>query len=215
MSQPVSPVPPTRRRFSGDLALLAAYEGGSHVSFREIEGILNGRGLAALTLVLCLPFIQPIPLPGLSMVFGLAMMALGGRLVFKEQGTLPRLVSDRHIDTARLRRMAHGAQKVFRPVERFTRPRLSFFTFQPLRALIGASIILCGSALLLPLPPFILFSNALPAWAIILLCLGMMERDGVFVICGHILTVATWIYFAFWWEIVKVSVLNLFEMMGL
>ena len=40
------------------------------------------------------------------------------------------------------------------------------------------------------------FSNTLPALAILLLSLGMLERDGLFIVSGHVMNIVTVIYFA-------------------
>jgi hypothetical protein len=53
-------------------------------------------------------------------------------------------------------------------------------------------IIIAGLALMLPLP--IPFSNSIPAWAIVFLAIGMMEKDGLFVLLGHLTAIVTWIF---------------------
>ena len=47
--------------------------------------------------------------------------------------------------------------------------------------------------LLLPLP--IPFSNVIPAWAILLVAGGLLERDGAFILAGHIFTVLAIAFF--------------------
>ena len=47
--------------------------------------------------------------------------------------------------------------------------------------------------LLLPLP--VPFSNALPAFTVVLLAAGMLEKDGYFVIAGLLMFVITLIFF--------------------
>ncbi len=184
---------------------------GEVVTIAEIEEILKGRGFAALSLILCIPFIQPIPLPGVSVVFGVLIMALGLRLAFGESSGLPKFVKGRTVEAATLRKLLHGAEKIFSYVEKLFRPRFSLMLQRPMLNFVGVSIVLSGFALSLPLPPVILFSNSLPAWSIIFLSLGHLERDGVVVLIGHILTIATWFYFILWWEVVKYGLLRLVE----
>jgi Exopolysaccharide synthesis, ExoD len=50
--------------------------------------------------------------------------------------------------------------------------------------LIGLGIVIAGLGLRLPLP--IPFSNSIPAWAVVLLAIGMMEKDGLCVLLGHL-----------------------------
>jgi hypothetical protein len=39
----------------------------------------------------------------------------------------------------------------------------------------------------LPIP----FSNSIPAWAVVLLTIGMMEKDGLCVLLGYLMVVGT------------------------
>jgi len=58
--------------------------------------------------------------------------------------------------------------------------------------LIGLGIVIAGLGLMLPLP--IPFSNSIPAWAVMLLAIGMMENDGLCVLLGHLTAIATWAF---------------------
>jgi hypothetical protein len=170
------------------------------LSFDKIDVHLGGRGSIALSIVLCLPFLQPIPLPGLSVFLGVAMMAIGANLALGRAGTLPGFIKRREIDTATFKKIVSGAKRVFSYLERLLKPRLEIMNRRPLINLLGFSIMMSGLALSLPLPPIVPFSNAIPAWAIVCLCLGYLERDGLVVLIGHGLTVFTWGYFAFIWD---------------
>jgi len=195
----------SRQSFTADLDAIETLVKAHRVKVEEIERVLDGRGFASLALILSLPFVQPIPLPGLSMVFGVAIMALGLRLVLGRAGGLPQWVRRREIDGVTLQKMIHGARKIFAYVERFFKPRLALALRPPLESFVGLGIMLSGFAMTLPLPPVVLFSNSLPAWAIICLCLGYLERDGLVVVLGHVVALATWVYYAFWWEAVKLA----------
>jgi hypothetical protein len=58
--------------------------------------------------------------------------------------------------------------------------------------LIGLGIVIAGLGLMLPLP--IPFSNSIPAWAVVLLAIGMMENDGLCVLFGHLTAIAAWAF---------------------
>ena len=57
----------------------------------------------------------------------------------------------------------------------------------------------CGiitGALLLILPIILVpFSNTLPALAILFLCIGLLQRDGLCILYGHFFNIATIVYF--------------------
>lgn len=199
----------SHQSFTQDLQAIAVHANGEDISIAEIEQALHGRGFASICLVLCIPFIQPIPLPGLSVALGAAMIAFGLRLAVGSKGGLPQFIKRRRINTRTLQKIIEVATKLFTYIERFFKPRLKVMLKSPMLNLIGVSIMCCGFALSLPLPPVILFSNSLPAWGIIFLALGYLERDGVVIALGHLLTVATWIYFAFLWEAVQLGIESL------
>jgi hypothetical protein len=56
-------------------------------------------------------------------------------------------------------------------------------------------LILGGVLLMFPLG-LVPFSNTLPAFAILFLCIGMSQRDGWFVVAGYAATLATIVYFS-------------------
>jgi hypothetical protein len=58
--------------------------------------------------------------------------------------------------------------------------------------LIGLGIVIAGLGLMLPLP--IPFSNSIPALAVVLLAVGMLEKDGLCVLLGHLTAVASWVF---------------------
>ena len=76
-----------------------------------------------------------------------------------------------------------AASRAFRRLEKMLKPRLFYPEFPgAFQRVSGVLIVLCGLLLLLPLP--VPFSNAFPAFTIILLAAAGLERDGaVFVAC--------------------------------
>ena len=82
-----------------------------------------------------------------------------------------------------------------RQLEKFVRPRLAFLhAGAGMIRLIGLGIVIAGLGLMLPLP--IPFSNHLPAWAVVLLAIGMMEKDGLCVLLGHLTVIIAWVFIA-------------------
>jgi hypothetical protein len=65
---------------SQQLSYFATQLGEREVKFRELVQITRGRGYDLLLVVLALPFLTPIPLPGLSTPFGLTIAFAGMRI---------------------------------------------------------------------------------------------------------------------------------------
>lgn len=175
----------------------------------EIEKRLQDKGVAALMVVLALPFVQPVPIPGVSIVLGLILMSLGLKIALGEKGRLPQFLAQREIPERRLEAILLKILPTIRRIEKLFKPRWEFFFNLPAKRAIGVFIILGGLALAMPLPPVIPLSNSIPAWSILCLSLGLMERDGLLICLGFLAGIGTWVYFWLWFEAIKLAWISL------
>ena len=177
---------------SADLEALHARVKDQALTLAELKQALKGRGSAVLLILLALPFCF-VAIPGLSMPFGIAISLIGVCQATGREPWLPSFIMRRRLSTARSTQLLTGAIKVARQLEKYVRPRLAFLHAGPgMLRLIGLAIVIAGVALMLPLP--IPFSNSIPAWAVVLLAIGMMEKDGLFVLLGHFTAMGTWVF---------------------
>jgi hypothetical protein len=187
-STPSAEVLPSR--LSADLEALRSESAGRSLTVEELQSALKGRGVAMLLLLLSLPFCF-IPVPGLSTPFGIAVLLMGIRIAFAQKPWLPKFIRQRIISPSRLVKVLTGGIRFARIMEKLVKPRMQFLHRWPgAMNLIGLGIASGGLLLFLPLP--IPFSHMVPAWAVVLLSAGMMERDGVLVLLGHLLTLLSW-----------------------
>ena len=187
------PPPP---KLSVELARLRDQAAERAVTLREVIYTLQGRAYLLLVLLLALPFITPIPLPGLSTPFGLAILLIAARLSLGQKPWLSMKLQRKELPAGFLRKLFAVAERVLRVLEKFLRPRLTFVTDTPLLAQLHAVLMLVAAlALLLPLP--IPFTNSFPAWTILLLAAGLLERDGLFILAGYVVFAAGVLYFVF------------------
>ena len=179
-------------RLSTDLEMLHARVKGKSLTLAELNQSLKGRGSAMLLILLALPFCF-IAVPGLSTPFGIAICLIGACLVMGREPWLPRFILRQRLSNTRLAQLLSGAIRVARQLEKFVRPRLAFLHAGPgMLRLIGVGIVVASLGLMLPLP--IPFSNSIPAWAVVLLAIGMMENDGLCVLLGHLTAIAAWAF---------------------
>src|SRR6266404_7074000 len=182
----------SQSHLSLDLETLHARVKDKALTLAELKQALKGRGSAMLLILLALPFCF-VAIPGLSMPFGIAICLIGVCLAFGREPWLPRFIMHRRLSTARSAQLLTGAIKVARQLERFVRPRFAFLHAGPgMLRLIGLGIVIASLGLMLPLP--IPFSNSIPAWAVVFLAIGMMERDGLCVLVGHLTAIVAWVY---------------------
>jgi hypothetical protein len=182
----------SQSHLSTDLETLHALVKDKALTLAELKQALKGRGSAMLLILLALPFCF-VAIPGLSMPFGVAICLIGACLAIGREPWLPRFIMHRRLSTARSDQLLTGAIKVARHLEKFVRPRFAFLHAGPgMLRLIGLGIVIASLGLMLPLP--IPFSNSIPAWAVVLLAVGMMEKDGLCVLLGHLTAMGTWVF---------------------
>ncbi|MBE0541835.1 MAG: exopolysaccharide biosynthesis protein [Verrucomicrobia bacterium] len=58
---------------------------------------------------------------------------------------------------------------------------------------------IASGGLLLALPIPIPFANAVPAWTVVFLAAGIMQRDGLLVLLGHLMTLGSWAFIGLCW----------------
>jgi len=181
-------------RFSQDLRGLAQHFADRPARLSEILTVTQGQGFNLLLLLIGLPFLTPIPLPGLSTPFGLLILAIGAQLALGQRPWLPEKVLERDLPARFIARLLGAASRVVRWLEFLLRPRLAFLHERWVyRRIAGTLIMLSGLLLLLPLP--IPLSNSFPALTVVLLAAGAMERDGLFFLAGCASFTVTLAYF--------------------
>lgn len=169
--------------FSQELTAVAEQFGDGSVTVAEILNATKGRGFNLLLVLVALPFLTPIPLPGFSIPFGVAAALIGAREALGKRPWLPERLLSRPLPPKFLPSLIRAASRVMRWLEYVLRPRFGWvYENELLRRAAGAGIAISGVYLTLPLP--IPFSNSLPAFSVLLFAAGALERDGLFFVGG-------------------------------
>jgi hypothetical protein len=158
---------------------------GHRVTLRELLGLVGEQGLLVFCAILAMPFLLPVTLPFMSTALGLPMLLIGVAVVLNRVPWLPERLLDHALPTETVQeRAAHSAGRF----EHLVRPRLLVLTATPfVNSVNGLVLVLAVLVLMAPLP-LVPFANTFPAIGVILLCLGMAERDGVVILLGHTTT---------------------------
>jgi hypothetical protein len=168
------------------------------VTLREVIVVLQGRAYNLLMLLLALPFLLPLPLPGLSTVLGSVIAVIALRLTLGQKPWLPARLLDRELPPKFFPTLLNGARRVLRFLEVMLKPRQLWLTASPLLTQLHAFIILTAAVvLLLPLPPG---TNFPPALCIVIMAGGLLERDGRFILAGYLAFAFNGVFFA-WFAI--------------
>lgn len=156
---------------------------------------LDTRCWPVVLVVMVLPFTTPVPTMGLSAPFGLGAAAIGLGLALGRSPRLPRRVREARVPPLLTAGMTRAGEALVGRLEHWVRPRLSGLVGSvPARWATGCTIVVAGILLALPLP--IPFSNALPAWTILLLAAGLLTEDGFLSLLGWTLAAVTVAAFA-------------------
>lgn len=182
---------------SGELQTLFQDAHASELTLNELLARTADRGPYGLIILLCLPFMAPFTLPGISNVFGVVIVILAWRILRGESARLPRQLGRRRVQGRVLARVIAASIRVLGWVEALTRPRGPSWLQGPRARQCNAVVLIYGGLLLAaPIPPIIPFSNLTPAVGILLVAASMMERDGVMIWAGYAATLGATAYIA-------------------
>jgi hypothetical protein len=155
-------------------------------------------GLLLLTVLLNLVFLIPVSIPGVSTVFGAAILMVGLSRLSGKPLWLPTKLRDRPLPSDRIRSALSGGMKWVRRLEKVSRPhRLPGLVEGRLVEKLNDLAFILAALLLMAPFGFIPFSNTLPALALLCFSIGLMQRDGVSILLGHLANLVTLVYFAF------------------
>lgn len=145
---------------------------------------LGSKSTSLVCLFLVSPFLQPVPLLGLSTPVGIVIALHGLAIAIDKKPWLPKRFASLTMPKSTVAKIASNTSGLFRRIEFLISPRLSVFAVQnPFRFINGVLLILAGLFLALPLP--IPFSNGLPALLIFLVSLAHAEEDGVLALVAY------------------------------
>jgi len=168
---------------------------GEQVTLATLLGLIGEQGMLLFVMLLMVPFLLPVSIPGVSTVFSLVVILVGLGVATNRLPWLPARLLNHAVAVDGLRpALAKGANLV-RGIERFIQPRWLFLTHGPtLNRFNGLMLTLGGVLLLFPLG-FVPFSNTFPGVAVLLLAAGLIQRDGLFIILGYLMIGLTIAYF--------------------
>jgi len=145
-----------------------------------IEGFGN-RSFGALLFIFAVPVALPIAIPGISAVLGAPLLFLSWQLMYgRDQPWLPEIMRNRSFRRVDFARMLQRVLPYIRRVERLVGPRLIWMTSRRGEQVIGLLAFILSVILFLPIP----FGNTVPALAIAIMALAVLERDGLAAIAG-------------------------------
>lgn len=193
--------------------IVESNKGAEGVSINQLLEQTGGRGFYLVIILLALPFIVPVSLPGVSTLLGLSIALLSLRLALGRKARLPKFMGDRKLSPEAQRRVLTGSVKFLRFLERLVKPRRTpWMTTRPARFVNALLMAFMGLLLALPFPPLPPLTNSLPCYTIILLAASMMEEDGVTIWIAYAVALGTVFYLGFIAGAIQKAFVKAFEL---
>ncbi|GGY30187.1 exopolysaccharide biosynthesis protein [Pseudoduganella albidiflava] len=149
------------------------------ISIGDLLTALADRALGALLFVFACPNVLPT-LPGTSAILGAPLVILAAQLAFARKPWLPAFIATRSIARSDFQALIGRIRPWLLRAERMLRPRGTAWALPPMEYVVGLVCLLLAIVVLLPIP----LGNMLPALAISMLALGVLERDGLWIVAG-------------------------------
>jgi hypothetical protein len=149
------------------------------VSIGDLLNALGDRAIGALMFIFAVPNVLPVP-PGVSTILGTPLIFLSGQLMLGMRPWLPAMITRRSFSRDDFATLVRRIVPWLNRAERLLRPRATVLARPPMENLVGLVCLLLACVLVLPIP----LGNTLPALAISLLALGVLERDGLWILGG-------------------------------
>ncbi|MBS0604325.1 MAG: exopolysaccharide biosynthesis protein [Verrucomicrobia bacterium] len=165
------------------------------MNIRELMLFAGHRSAALSTAIFSIPFLFFIPLPGLSTILGLLVIFAGNSIAFNRPIWFPKFILKKKISGSLISSILRKTAAVLRRIEKVARPRGEFFHRHPFfQRMNGLLLIICGFLLMLPLPPG---TNFPPGVTSLLISVGILEEDGLFIVIGYFAFLSTIFLFVF------------------
>lgn len=183
------PLPP--RRLSEILTTLAGDESRERISVHDMVETMRARAFGALLLIFAFPNILPTP-PGTAGILGLPLLFLSAQMMLGLDPWLPGFIARRSMARGTFQALVERITPWLLRAERLLRARMELLAHPRAQRLLGALCLTVSVALVLPVP----FANLVPSVALCIIGLGVLERDGLWIVLGVLAAFGSLVYVA-------------------
>lgn len=172
----------TDGRKTSDILEDFARTAGNRVALGDLVNRLGDRAFGLLMLIFALPNAVGLgTIPGLSTVFGVPQIFFAIQMIIgRERPWLPGWLLDKSLSAEDFRSIVTKSHPHLVRIESMLRPRLAALAAPLVERLLGLVFLVLAVIVALPIP----LGNWPPAIAMTVIALGLVERDGVFVLAG-------------------------------
>lgn len=161
---------------------------GSKVTLRDLAIAMEDRSFGAFLVVFALPNLIPLP-PGATFILGLPLIFVAWQM-FASRRTriwMPQRMGDYAFDNATFFVFVNRISPWLMRAETLIKPRVWFLGSRLAERLVGLLALILAVVIFLPIP----FGNWLPAFALAVIGFAHTERDGLGLVAGAVIGVAS------------------------
>jgi hypothetical protein len=173
-------------RLSAILTAISQAQDKERISIGDLLQALRRRALGAMMFIFAVPTALPMP-PGVSAILGAPLLFLTAQLMLGMRPWLPRIVTERSLSRVDFEKVVTKAAPWLARAESVMKPRVQVLARGPALHFLGFVGLVMSVILFLPIP----LGNMLPSIAICIMSLGILERDGVWILIGLALAVVS------------------------
>ena len=156
----------------------------SRINFKTIFRLLEDDSLLIVLIILSVLNIILAPLPANSFVLGIPLMALSLAYTFKiDLGSKNYRWKRRSIKCEKMRQFLPHSHSIFDKLDKYVSPRYPFFIQSHFHVFAGLTLFFLALVIFLPIP----FANVPGSIGMLLICVGLLQEDGLFVVIGYIM----------------------------
>ena len=164
------------------------------ITVGEIVEILGAKSFGVLLVILSLPSALPVPAPGYSTPFGIAIILIATQMLLGKQILwLPKKILSLKFQAQVISKMLKFCISFLGKIEPFIKPRLGLFQGRMGQLAIAVNLILLASLMVLPIP----MTNTLPAMIIFLIAVSLSENDGLMTAIGIFLSYLVVLFYGY------------------
>lgn len=173
------------RPTSDFLAIVVVENTKEAMTVGEIKNALHERGFGILMAIAALPICLPVPVPpGYTTFFSIPLFIFSVQMTLGMQAPwLPLWIEKRSISRSNLEKIVTKANPWLKRIENRMQPRMTYISVHTWERIIGIFSFVFALSIALPIP----LTNFPPGWGILVMSLGLLNRDGVTILIGMII----------------------------
>ena len=167
---------------------------GDELTLAEIVTRLGDRAFGLAILLFALPNTIPVGIPGISSICAVPIMLFAIQLMLgKQRLWMPRWLASRSVPAAAFNNMIRASLPRLKKIEHYIKPRMDVFTTDMFEKKVGLMVFILAAIIFLPIP----LGNFIPAICMCIMAMGLLNKDGGFVIVGIVAGILTTIGMSF------------------